>query len=101
MRSIKREKRKNIEKGKNRFWIYFVIFLPSSEERNKKSSKKSKKSKEIMSEVTKEKSSLTPIWDILGTLWSVICGQKIHSRFFRTDDVIQGPIFFCSMIIRN
>ena len=51
MRSIKREKRKNIEKGKNRFWIHFVIFLPSSEERNKKSSKKSKKSKEIMSEV--------------------------------------------------
>ena len=55
MRSIKREKRKNIEKGKNRFWIHFVIFvLPSSEERNKKSSKKSKKSKEPMSEVNRE-----------------------------------------------
>ena len=31
---------------------------------------------------------LTPIWNILGTSWSVICGKKIHSHIFISDDVI-------------
>ena len=53
MRSIKREKRKNIEKGKKIDFGSILLFL-SSEERNKKSSKKSKKSKEPMSEVNRE-----------------------------------------------
>ena len=31
---------------------------------------------------------LTPIRNILGMSWSVICGQKIHSHIFGSDDVI-------------
>ena len=37
--------------------------------------------------------ALTPIWNILGTSWSVICGQKIHSHIFISDDVIHQRKF--------
>ena len=37
---------------------------------------------------------LTPICDILGMSWSVICGQKIHSHIFGPDDVIHRYKFF-------
>ena len=39
---------------------------------------------------------LTPIWNILGTSWSVICGQKIHSHIFISDDVIHRRKFLTS-----
>ena len=41
---------------------------------------------------------LTPIWNILGTSWSVICGQKIHSHIFISDDVIHRRNFLTSWL---
>ena len=41
---------------------------------------------------------LTPIWNILGMSWSVICWQKIHSHIFISDDVIRRRKFLTSWL---